>query len=97
TPQMVNAYYNPGTNEVCFPAAILRPPFFDPHADPALNYGGIGAVIGHEIGPGFDDQGAEYDGDGNLSDWWTDADREAFSARADQLIEQFDGLEPRAV
>ena len=68
TPQTVNAYYNPGVNEICFPAAILRPPFFDAGADPALNYGGIGAVIGHEIGHGFDDQGSQYDGDGNLDE-----------------------------
>ena len=70
-PQTVNAYYNPGTNEICFPAGILQKPFFSPDADPAENYGGIGAVIGHEIGHGFDDQGAQYDGDGNLNDWWT--------------------------
>ncbi|HEY5148664.1 MAG TPA: M13-type metalloendopeptidase, partial [Mycobacterium sp.] len=75
TPQTVNAYYNPGMNEIVFPAAILQPPFFDAEADDAANYGGIGAVIGHEIGHGFDDQGAKYDGDGNLVDWWTDADR----------------------
>ena len=73
TPQTVNAYYNPGMNEIVFPAAILQPPFFDAEADDAANYGGIGAVIGHEIGHGFDDQGAKYDGDGNLVDWWTDA------------------------
>jgi hypothetical protein len=72
TPQTVNAYYNPGMNEIVFPAAILQPPFFDAEADDAANYGGIGAVIGHEIGHGFDDQGAKYDGDGNLVDWWTD-------------------------
>ena len=76
TPQTVNAYYNPGMNEIVFPAAILQPPFFDVDADDAVNYGGIGAVIGHEIGHGFDDQGSKYDGDGNLVDWWTDADRE---------------------
>jgi endothelin-converting enzyme/putative endopeptidase len=95
SPQTVNAYYNPSTNEICFPAAILRPPFFQPGEDPALNYGGIGAVIGHEIGHGFDDQGSQYDGEGNLHDWWTDADREAFQQRADMLIAQFDGYEPR--
>ena len=78
TPQTVNAYYNPGMNEICFPAAILQPPFFDADADAAVNYGGIGAVIGHEIGHGFDDQGSQYDGDGNLVDWWTDDDRAAF-------------------
>ena len=70
-PQTVNAYYNPGTNEICFPAGILQPPFFDADADPAENYGGIGAVIGHEIGHGFDDQGSEYDERGNLQEWWT--------------------------
>ena len=70
-PQTVNAYYNPGTNEICFPAGILQKPFFSPDAEPAENYGGIGAVIGHEIGHGFDDQGAQYDGAGNLNDWWT--------------------------
>ncbi|WP_369028895.1 M13-type metalloendopeptidase, partial [Nocardia farcinica] len=75
TPQTVNAYYNPGMNEIVFPAAILQPPFFDMNADDAANYGGIGAVIGHEIGHGFDDQGAKYDGDGNMVDWWTDEDR----------------------
>lgn len=95
SPQTVNAYYNPSTNEICFPAAILRPPFFQPGEDPALNYGGIGAVIGHEIGHGFDDQGSQYDGEGNLHDWWTDVDRERFQERADMLIAQFDGLEPR--
>ena len=76
TPQTVNAYYNPGMNEIVFPAAILQPPFFDAEADDAVNYGGIGAVIGHEIGHGFDDQGAKYDGDGKLVDWWTDEDRD---------------------
>src|SRR5699024_9692556 len=81
-PQTVNAYYNPGRNEIVFPAAILEPPFFDADADDAVNFGGIGAVIGHEIGHGFDDQGSKYDGDGNLSSWWTAADRQAFDARA---------------
>jgi endothelin-converting enzyme/putative endopeptidase len=95
TPQTVNAYYNPGGNEICFPAAILRPPFFQAGADPALNYGGIGAVIGHEIGHGFDDQGSQYDGDGNLVNWWTDEDRAQFQVRADKLIAQYDGFEPR--
>ena len=93
--QTVNAYYNPGTNEITFPAAILRPPFFDPEADPAVNYGGIGAVIGHEIGHGFDDQGSQYDGEGNLVDWWTEDDRTQFTERADKLIEQYSGFEPR--
>ncbi|WP_432548095.1 M13 family metallopeptidase [Kineococcus sp. SYSU DK004] len=94
TPQTVNAYYNPGMNEIVFPAAILRPPFFSLDADDAANYGGIGAVIGHEIGHGFDDQGSKYDGDGNLRDWWTDADREEFGKRTAALIAQYDALEP---
>ena len=95
TPQTVNAYYNPGMNEIVFPAAILQPPFFDADADDAANYGGIGAVIGHEIGHGFDDQGSKYDGDGNLVDWWTDADRAEFNARTTKLIEQYDAYIPR--
>jgi putative endopeptidase len=95
TPQTVNAYYNPGMNEIVFPAAILQPPFFDAEADDAANYGGIGAVIGHEIGHGFDDQGAKYDGDGNLVDWWTDEDRAEFGARTKALIEQYDEYVPR--
>ena len=95
TPQTVNAYYNPGRNEIVFPAAILEPPFFDAEADDAVNFGGIGAVIGHEIGHGFDDQGSKYDGDGNLSSWWTAADREAFDERAAALITQFSQLSPR--
>ncbi len=95
TPQTVNAYYNPGMNEIVFPAAILQPPFFDAEADDAANYGGIGAVIGHEIGHGFDDQGAKYDGDGNLVDWWTDADRAEFGARTKALIEQYEEFTPR--
>jgi putative endopeptidase len=95
TPQTVNAYYNPGMNEIVFPAGILQPPFFDPDADDAANYGGIGAVIGHEIGHGFDDQGAKYDGDGNLVDWWTDDDRAEFGARTKALIEQYDVYTPR--
>ncbi|MFC7957514.1 M13 family metallopeptidase [Rhodococcoides kroppenstedtii] len=97
TPQTVNAYYNPGMNEIVFPAAILQPPFFDPEADDAANYGGIGAVIGHEIGHGFDDQGAKYDGDGNLVDWWTDSDRAEFGTRTTALIEQYDAFEPKAL
>ncbi len=97
TPQTVNAYYNPGVNEICFPAAILRPPFFEADADPALNYGGIGAVIGHEIGHGFDDQGSQYDGTGNLVDWWTDDDRASFAERTEKLVAQYDGFEPRDV
>ena len=94
TPQTVNAYYNPGMNEIVFPAAILQPPFFDLAADDAVNYGGIGAVIGHEIGHGFDDQGSKYDGDGNLNNWWTDFDRAEFEKRANKLIAQYDQLEP---
>src|SRR5438309_8547262 len=94
TPQTVNAYYNAGMNEIVFPAAILQPPFFDPKADDAANYGGIGAVIGHEIGHGFDDQGSKFDGDGNLKDWWTDADRKEFDKRAKMLIEQYDSYVP---
>lgn len=94
TPQTVNAYYNPGMNEIVFPAAILQPPFFDIDADDAANYGSIGAVIGHEIGHGFDDQGSKYDGDGNLSDWWTQADRDEFEERARVLIAQYNALAP---
>ena len=97
TPQTVNAYYNPGMNEIVFPAAILRSPFFDPEADDAVNFGGIGAVIGHEIGHGFDDQGSRYDGDGNLLDWWTDDDRKGFDVRAQALIAQYDGFEPEGL
>ncbi len=97
TPQTVNAYYNPGMNEIVFPAAILQPPFFDAEADDAANYGGIGAVIGHEIGHGFDDQGAKYDGDGNLIDWWTDADRAEFGVRTKALIEQYEEFTPRGL
>ncbi len=91
TPQTVNAYYNPTTNEITFPAAILRPPFFDPAADDAVNYGGIGSVIGHEISHGFDDSGRQFDGDGNLRDWWTAEDGENFKLRADMLAKQFGG------
>jgi putative endopeptidase len=94
TPQTVNAYYNPGFNEIVFPAAILQPPFFSPEADPAVNFGGIGGVIGHEIGHGFDDQGSKYDGDGALISWWTDADREAFENLTKALIAQYDVLTP---
>ena len=96
-PQTVNAYYNPGTNEICFPAGILQKPFFSPDAHPAENYGGIGAVIGHEIGHGFDDQGAQYDGAGNLNDWWTPTDKAAFEVKSKTLIEQYDGFEPRTL
>lgn len=93
TPQTVNAYYNPTTNEICFPAGILQPPFFDPEADDAINYGAIGVVIGHEMTHGFDDQGRQFDKDGNFANWWTDADAEAFNALADKLVAQFDSIE----
>ena len=93
TPQTVNAYYNPGMNEIVFPAAILQPPFFNMEADDAVNYGGIGAVIGHEISHAFDDQGSKYDGDGNLKNWWTDADREAFEKLTNQLVAQYESYE----
>ena len=96
-PQTVNAYYNPGTNEICFPAGILQKPFFAPDADLAENYGGIGAVIGHEIGHGFDDQGAHYDGTGNLNDWWSAEDKAAFEVKSRKLIEQYDGFSPRTL
>ncbi|MBT8041114.1 MAG: peptidase M13 [Xanthomonadales bacterium] len=92
-PQTVNAYYNPVWNEIVFPAAILQPPFFNVEADDAVNYGGIGSVIGHEIGHGFDDQGRQFDGDGNLRDWWTDADAERFNERKNKLAAQYDGYE----
>jgi putative endopeptidase len=92
TPQTINAYYNPTFNEVVFPAAILQPPFFDPHADPAVNYGGIGAVIGHEMGHGFDDQGAKSDARGVLHTWWEAADTAAFKTRTDALAGQYDGF-----
>ena len=95
TPQTVNAYYNPGFNEVVFPASILQPPFFDSTRDEAANYGAIGAVIGHEIGHGFDDQGSKFDGTGKLQDWWEEADRAAFEERANALIAQYDELSPR--
>ena len=94
TPQTINAYYNPGFNEIVFPAAILQYPFFTPERDAAANYGAIGAVIGHEIGHGFDDQGSKYDGDGRLTDWWTEADRAAFEKRTKALIAQYDALVP---
>ncbi|MFI3240108.1 MAG: M13 family metallopeptidase, partial [Bacteroidales bacterium] len=93
SPQTVNAYYNPPTNEICFPAAILQPPFFNFAADDAVNYGAIGVVIGHEMTHGFDDQGRQYDKDGNLSNWWSDADADAFNAKAKVLVEQFDAVE----
>lgn len=95
TPQTVNAYYNPGFNEIVFPAAILQYPFFDPERDAASNYGAIGAVIGHEIGHGFDDQGSRFDGQGRLHNWWSDSDRAAFEQRTTSLISQFNALEPK--
>ena len=91
-PQTVNAYYNPTTNEICFPAAILQPPFFNPDADDAVNYGAIGVVIGHEMTHGFDDQGRNYDKDGNLIDWWTAEDAVRFKERADKLVDQYDQI-----
>ncbi|WP_159628407.1 M13 family metallopeptidase [Massilia puerhi] len=94
TPQTVNAYYRSTMNEIVFPAAILQPPFFDMRADDAVNYGAIGAVIGHEIGHGFDDKGSQSDGDGNLRDWWTAEDRAAFKQRTDKLVKQFAGFSP---
>jgi putative endopeptidase len=97
TPQTINAYYNPGMNEIVFPAAILQFPFFDATRDDAANYGAIGAVIGHEIGHGFDDQGSKYDGDGRLTDWWTAEDRQAFEKLTKSLIAQYDALAPRQV
>lgn len=93
TPQTVNAYYNPTTNEICFPAAILQPPFFDMNADDAFNYGAIGVVIGHEMTHGFDDQGRQYDKEGNLKDWWTAEDAERFNERAQVLVDFFDNIE----
>lgn len=93
SPQTVNAYYNPTTNEICFPAAILQPPYFDPEADDALNYGAIGVVIGHEMTHGFDDSGRQYDKDGNLNDWWAPEDAEKFKVLADGLAAQFDAVE----
>jgi putative endopeptidase len=94
TPQTVNAYYRPTMNEIVFPASILQPPFFDMRADDAVNYGAIGAVIGHEISHGFDDKGSQSDGDGNLRDWWTKEDRAKFQAKADALTKQYDGYSP---
>ncbi|PHR61544.1 MAG: peptidase M13 [Robiginitomaculum sp.] len=94
TPQTVNAYYNPGLNEIVFPAAILQAPFFDPAADAAVNYGGIGAVIGHEMGHGFDDQGSKSDGNGEQRNWWTESDSAAFKERTDALVAQYNEFEP---
>ncbi len=93
SPQTVNAYYNPTTNEICFPAAILQPPFFNPSADDAVNYGAIGVVISHEMTHGFDDQGRLFDKDGNLADWWTEADAKAFKEKTAKLVEQFNAVE----
>jgi putative endopeptidase len=93
TTPTVNAYYSPTMNEIVFPAGILQPPFFDPKADDAFNYGGIGAVIGHEMGHGFDDSGSQFDGDGNLKNWWTEADRAAYKAHTDLLVKEFDLFE----
>ena len=94
SPQTVNAYYNPSLNEIVFPAAILQAPFFDPYADDAVNYGGIGAVIGHEISHGFDDQGSKYDALGILENWWTESDRENFEIRTTRLVDQFNLYSP---
>jgi putative endopeptidase len=94
TPQTVNAYYNPTWNEIVFPAGILQPPFYNYKADAAINYGGIGAVIGHEISHGFDDQGSRYDADGNLENWWQEEDLENFKNRTGQLVDQFDTYQP---
>ena len=94
TPQTINAYYSPTRNEIVFPAAILQPPFFNLNADDAVNYGGIGGVIGHEIGHGFDDQGSKYDGGGNLKNWWTPVDRKAFDKLGDAFVKQYDSFQP---
>src|SRR5213592_3419583 len=94
SPPTVNAYFDPTANNINFPAGILQPPFFDFSLDDAVNYGGIGAVIGHEITHGFDDQGRHYDADGNLADWWTPEDAAQFQARAKKVVEQFNGYEP---
>ncbi len=93
SPQTVNAYYNPTTNEICFPAAILQPPFYNSTADDAVNYGAIGVVIGHEMTHGFDDQGRQFDKNGNMNNWWTEADSEAFKLKTDVLVKQFDAVE----
>lgn len=93
TPQTINAYYNPTTNEICFPAGILQPPFFNPEADDAANYGAIGVVIGHEMTHGFDDQGSQFDKDGNLKNWWTEADRKNFEARTKVMADFFSKIE----
>ena len=93
TPQTVNAYYNPSTNEICFPAAILQPPFFNMNADDAANYGAIGVVIGHEMTHGFDDQGRQFDKDGNLKDWWAEGDAERFQERTQVMVDFFNNIE----
>jgi putative endopeptidase len=93
TPPTVNAYFNPEQNEIVFPAGILQPPFFDPAMDDAVNYGAIGVVIGHEITHGYDDEGRKYDADGNLNDWWTAADAQAFEARAQLVVDEYNGFE----
>ncbi|HRB26740.1 MAG TPA: M13 family metallopeptidase [Bacteroidia bacterium] len=94
SPQTINAYYNPGFNEIVFPAAIMQPPFFDPMADDAVNYGAMGAVIGHELTHGFDDQGCQYDAEGNLKNWWTEKDKSLFDQRAQKLVDQFNHYMP---
>jgi endothelin-converting enzyme/putative endopeptidase len=93
TPQTLNAYYYPSMNEIVFPAAILQPPFFDVRADDAINYGAIGSIIGHEFSHGFDDQGRKSDGDGNMTNWWTEEDEAEFKRRADGLVEQYNGYQ----
>ena len=94
TPQTVNAYYSPLSNQITFPAAILQPPFFDPAADPAVNYGAIGAIIGHEMGHGFDDQGRKFDASGHLRDWWSKETADAYTGHAQKLVAQYNGYEP---
>jgi endothelin-converting enzyme/putative endopeptidase len=94
SPQTVNAYYNPSYNEIVFPAAILQPPFYNYQSDEAVNYGGIGAVIGHEISHGFDDEGSRYNAEGNLVDWWTEGDLKQFTALGTALADQYSALEP---
>ena len=94
TPPTVNAYYSPTMNEIVFPAGILQPPMFDAKADDAVNYGSLGFVIGHELTHGFDDSGSQYDAQGNLKNWWTDADKQAYKARTDLVVKQYDAYEP---
>src|SRR5256884_5136197 len=94
SPQTVNAYFNPSLNEIVFPAGILQPPFFDMQMDDAVNYGAIGVVIGHEITHGYDDEGRKYDADGNLNDWWTEADAKRFEERAQKVVDQYSSYEP---